>query len=79
MNKLLRKTEFGNPVLRQVAKQLSDVEIKSEKVQQLIRNMYHTLDQKKYGVGLAAPQVGQSLAISTIAASTVSRKRCTTL
>jgi peptide deformylase len=28
--------------------------------------MYHTLEHKKYGVGLAAPQVGRSVAMSVI-------------
>lgn len=64
--KLLKKTEFGNPILRRVAKQLSDAEIKSKSTKELISNMYATLENKKYGVGLAAPQIGESLAIIVI-------------
>ena len=41
-------------------------EIRSPEVQQLSTNMFHTLTTKKYGVGLAAPQVGQSVALSVI-------------
>lgn len=63
---VLRRTQFGNPILRQVAKRLSHTEILSEEIQALIANMYYTLEKKKYGIGLAAPQVGESLAISTI-------------
>ncbi len=64
--KILKRTQFGNPVLRQIAVRLSRDEILSDTTQALIANMYYTLEQKKYGVGLAAPQVGESLAISAI-------------
>jgi peptide deformylase len=66
MPKILRKTEFGNPILRAAPQVLSDEEIRSDKIQQLIENMYHTLEYRKYGVGVAAPQVGRSVAISAI-------------
>lgn len=66
MTKILKKTEFGNPILRKQAQPLSDAEILSDKIQELIRNMYHTLETKRYGVGLAAPQVGESVALSVI-------------
>ena len=64
--RLLRRTEFGNPILRTPARALSRDEITSQQVQALIRNMYFTLTTKKYGVGLAAPQVGKGLSISVI-------------
>jgi len=66
MSKILRKTEFGNPVLRSAARQLNKDEICSAEIQQLIQDMYYTLENKKYGVGIAATQVGKSLAISAI-------------
>jgi peptide deformylase len=66
MAKILRRTEFGNPVLRRTTNRLSKEEILSAATQQLIENMYYTLELKKYGVGLAATQVGQSLAVSVI-------------
>lgn len=53
-------------MLRTVAMRLSDAEILSPVIQKLIKNMCYTLEQKKYGVGIAATQVGESLAISTI-------------
>lgn len=65
--KLLRRTQFGNPVLRQVARRLTDTEIKSPQIQALLSDMRYTLEKRRYGVGLAAPQVGHSLAISVIA------------
>lgn len=67
MSKILRKTEFGNPILREVAPRLSHDEIISVPIQDFIEDMYYTLEQKKYGVGLAAPQVGKSIALSVIA------------
>lgn len=66
MPKVLTKTEFGNPVLRNATKRLSDKEILSSQIQELVKDMYYTLEHKKYGVGIAATQVGKSLAISTI-------------
>jgi peptide deformylase len=64
--KILERTSFGNPILRQVARRLTVEEIGSPEIQQLIEDMYFTLAKKKYGVGLAAPQVGRSVAISAI-------------
>ncbi|HSX43871.1 MAG TPA: peptide deformylase [Candidatus Saccharimonadales bacterium] len=64
---VLAKTEFGNPILREVAKKLTKQQIVSPKVQSLIKDMRHTLITQKLGIGLAAPQIGQSLALSTIA------------
>lgn len=66
MSKLLRKTEFGNKILRQTPDRLTEEQILSAKVQELIACMYATLEQRKYGVGLAAPQVGKSLPLSVI-------------
>ncbi len=65
--KELTRTQFGNPILRQVARELSIEEIVSPKAGYLIKNMRHTLLFKKLGVGLAAPQIGQGIALSVIA------------
>ncbi len=64
--KILKRAEFGDPILRSVARRLSNEEILSPEIQELITDMYYTLDKKKYGVGLAAPQVGQGIAVVTI-------------
>lgn len=66
MSKLLRKTEFGNVVLRLKPEALTEEHIVSIETQELIANMYFTLEQRKYGVGLAAPQVGKSMPVSVI-------------
>lgn len=62
----LRRTQFGNPILRTPAKSLSIKQITSPHIQQLIRNMHTTVATKDYGVGLAAPQVGYSYQLSVI-------------
>ena len=64
--KLLKLTRFGNPILREKARRLSHEEIKSDKIQQLIATIRYTNEAKKYGVGLAAPQVGELVALSVI-------------
>lgn len=66
MPQILTLTRIGNPVLRQQTKKLTMAEIKSKKIQDLIANMRYTLLKKEYGVGLAATQVGESLALSVI-------------
>lgn len=58
--------QFGDPVLRQEARRLGDKEILSSDIQQLISDMRTTNQAKQYGVGLAAPQVGVSVALSVI-------------
>lgn len=64
--KLLKLTRAGNPILRAKMPQLSMSEIKSTRVQQLIKDIQYTNETKKYGVGLAAPQVGEKIALSVI-------------
>jgi peptide deformylase len=64
--RILRRTQFGNPILRTASKQLSKQDILSTKTRELVRDMRYTLEKKHYGVGLAAPQVGQPLAIAVI-------------
>ncbi len=64
--KVLKRTQFGDPILRQKATPIAIEHICSAKIQSLIANMRHTLLQKKLGIGLAAPQVGQSVSLAVI-------------
>lgn len=66
MSKLLKLIRFGNPILREKARLLLMSEIKSDEIQQLIADIRYTNGQKKYGVGLAAPQVGVGVSLSVI-------------
>lgn len=64
MPKILKLTRVGNPILRKVAKRLSEEEIRSDEIQALIADMRYTIERKKYGVALAAQQVGKNIALS---------------
>lgn len=57
--------QAGEPVLRQVARNLTRAEIESDQIQSLIRDMRETMHGAP-GVGLAAPQVGFSLQLAVI-------------
>lgn len=64
--KTLRLRQFGDPVLREAARRLDVQEIKSGEIQRLITDMHELNAAKRYGVGLAAPQVGVGVALSVI-------------
>lgn len=57
---------LGNPVLRQVAQPIADV--REAWVQTLVADLIATLQQAN-GVGIAAPQVGQSYRVLVVASS----------
>lgn len=61
----LEIVQLGNPVLRQVARELSTEEILSPEIQSLIQSMIATM-RAAPGVGLAAPQIGRSLQLIVI-------------
>ncbi len=66
MMRVLSITQFGNPILRKTATKLAGKDIKSSKANRLISDIRHTLKNKKLGVGLAAPQIGQSIALAVV-------------
>lgn len=53
---------FGDPVLR---KKAADIDPEYEGLEQLIKDMYETMDRSN-GVGLAAPQIGRSIRLFVI-------------
>lgn len=57
---ILEITELGNPVLREKTQKVKN--INDEKIQTLIDNMIYTVNEIN-GVGIAAPQVSESLQI----------------
>ena len=61
----LKIVQVGDPVLRQVARPLSADEIRSAAIQQLIELMRETMRDAP-GVGLAAPQIGESIRLVVI-------------
>lgn len=56
---------MGHPTLRNVARRLSDSEIVSDRVAQLVHDMTETLHDYG-GIGLAAPQVNESVRLAVI-------------
>ena len=57
---ILKVARMGHPVLRARAKPLDPADLKSPRIQQLIDDMFETMLEYQ-GVGLAAPQVHESL------------------
>ncbi|HTM26402.1 MAG TPA: peptide deformylase [Vicinamibacterales bacterium] len=57
---ILKVARMGHPVLRTRAKAVDPGDIRSPRIQQLIDDMFETM-QEYQGVGLAAPQVHESL------------------
>jgi len=64
---VLKVAKLGNPVLRQIAKEvdLKNLTCKQGELQKLIEDMIDTMHEEG-GVGLAAPQVNRSLQIIVI-------------
>ncbi len=61
----LEIVQTGDPVLRKVARMMSADEIRSAATQQLIVQMRDTM-RAAPGVGLAAPQIGESIQLAVI-------------
>jgi peptide deformylase len=57
--------EMGDPVLREVAREVTPEEMASPEVQRLVDDMIETM-RAANGAGLAAPQVGVSLRVAVI-------------
>ena len=61
----LKILQVGEPVLRTPARELSVDEIRSSRVQELVAHMRDTMRDAP-GVGLAAPQIGESLQLAVV-------------
>jgi len=59
--------QMNDPVLRTQAAYVEPSEISSEKIQTLITNMHQSLATQNDGVAIAAPQIGESYQIFTVA------------
>ncbi|MDO8481524.1 MAG: peptide deformylase [bacterium] len=62
-----------NPILRQIARELSVAEIGTKKIQGLINEMKSLLAQEEYGVALAAPQLGEPLRLFIVSGRALAR------
>ncbi len=52
--------------MRIPSKELNRQEILSKQTQDLLRDMRYTLEKRRYGIGLAAPQIGKGVAIVVV-------------
>ncbi len=62
---ILKIAQMGHPILRETAAEVAVQDIKSSGVQKLIDDMIETM-REYHGVGLAAPQVHESLQIAVM-------------
>jgi peptide deformylase len=62
---MLKIITYENPILHQKAKAISKEEIKSARIQALAKEMIETMI-KSDGVGLAAPQINESICVIVI-------------
>ncbi len=66
----------GEPVLKQVAKDVPVAEITSVKVQQVLADMTTALaEQHRFGVAIAAPQIGVGLRIFIVASKVFANRK----
>jgi peptide deformylase len=65
--------ERENPVIRQIALELPVRDISSKRIQNLVRDMKTLLAEEKYGVALAAPQVGEPLRLFIVSGRALAR------
>lgn len=63
-----------NPALREVAREVPVAEIASPAIQGLIAEMRALLSKEKYGVALAAPQVGEALQLFVISPEALEKR-----
>ena len=66
-------SEHKNPVLREVAHEVPVSDIKSRRIQNLIKEMQALLAKEEFGVALAAPQVGESLKLFIVSGKALAR------
>lgn len=67
--------QTGDPVLRAEAKEIPKRDFGSSKLAALIADMKKLLAKEKYGVALAAPQVGESVRLFVVAGSAVAKRK----
>lgn len=67
--------QSGNAVLRAIAKEIPVVDINNSQTRTLIAEMKKLLSKEKYGVALAAPQVGESVRLFIVAGHAVKKRK----
>ena len=59
---ILKVARMGHPVLRKRARAIDPAQIRTPRIQTLIDDMFHTMHEYQ-GIGLAAPQIHESLRV----------------
>jgi len=67
--------QIGDPVLRNVAKEIPLDDIGSSRVRGIIADMKSLLAKEEFGVAIAAPQVGEGLRLFIVAGSSLIKKK----
>lgn len=62
---MVKIVHTGDPILRKTAQEVSDTQ--SKDVQRVIADMKAALSDERFGVAIAAPQIGESLRIFVVA------------
>lgn len=65
--------EQNNPILRDIASDIPVADIKSKRIQTLIKEMKALLAQEEHGVALAASQVGEALKLFIVSGKALAR------
>lgn len=61
--KTLKRTQFGNPILRNRARKITAAEVRKSSFKTLVKRMFFTM-RRINGVGLAAPQIGKPIQLA---------------
>lgn len=67
--------QTGDPILRQTAIEIPEEDFGSAKLAGLITDMKKLLAKEKYGVALAAPQVGEPLRLFIVAGTAIEKRK----
>lgn len=70
--------EPENPALRKIAQEIAATDIASPATQQLISEMKELLSHEKFGVALAAPQVGAAVRLFIVSGAALARDKAET-
>lgn len=68
---MIEVVQQKNPVLRQIARLVDRHEISSPHIQKIIADMKEALASQEDGVAIAAPQIGQSVAIFVMSGKSI--------
>ncbi len=71
----IKITKEGDPILHGESVEVPASEITTPKIQKIIKDMSTALSKEKYGVAIAAPQIGIPLRIFVVAGSVFDRRR----